>query len=127
VEFEKLDLLVVCDPYPTSWSVLSGRKEWDLLLPACTSFEMDGSAHRLPTARFSGAKQIVKPVFETKNRLRHHVICSPASWLCRQTVQNIKVDNGAVSAEDILLREINRGGWSTGYAVSRLSAQGAYA
>lgn len=23
---EKLDLLVVCDPYPTSWSVLSGRK-----------------------------------------------------------------------------------------------------
>ncbi len=28
--------------------------------------------------------------------------------------KNIKVDNGAVSAEDIL-REINRGGWSTGY------------
>jgi formate dehydrogenase major subunit len=28
--------------------------------------------------------------------------------------KNIKVENGAVSAED-LLREINRGGWSTGY------------
>ncbi len=28
--------------------------------------------------------------------------------------KNIKVENGAVSAEDIL-REINRGGWSTGY------------
>src|SRR5205807_5907057 len=27
---------------------------------------------------------------------------------------NIKVENGEVSAEDIL-REINRGGWSTGY------------
>ncbi len=28
--------------------------------------------------------------------------------------KNIKVENGKVSAEDIL-REINRGGWSTGY------------
>src|SRR5260221_12714377 len=28
--------------------------------------------------------------------------------------KNIKVENGSVSAEDIL-REINRGGWSTGY------------
>ncbi len=28
--------------------------------------------------------------------------------------KNIKVENGAVVAEDIL-REINRGGWSTGY------------
>ena len=28
--------------------------------------------------------------------------------------KNIKVENGAVSAEDIL-RELNRGGWSTGY------------
>jgi Fe-S-cluster-containing dehydrogenase component len=31
-----------------------------------------------------------------------------------QMFKNIKVENGAVSAEDIL-REINRGGWSTGY------------
>jgi hypothetical protein len=31
-----------------------------------------------------------------------------------QLFKNIKVENGHVSAEDIL-REINRGGWSTGY------------
>src|SRR5258707_1341966 len=31
---EKLDLLVVCDPYPTAWSVLSGRKNGTYLLPA---------------------------------------------------------------------------------------------
>jgi len=40
---EKLELLVVCDPYPTAWSVLSDRKDGIYLLPACTSFEMDGS------------------------------------------------------------------------------------
>jgi formate dehydrogenase major subunit len=39
---EKLELLVVCDPYPTAWSVLSERKNGTYLLPACTSFEMDG-------------------------------------------------------------------------------------
>jgi predicted molibdopterin-dependent oxidoreductase YjgC len=40
---EKLELLVVCDPYPTAWSVLSELKDGIYLLPACTSFEMDGS------------------------------------------------------------------------------------
>jgi formate dehydrogenase major subunit len=40
---EKLELLVVCDPYPTAWSVVSQRKDGIYLLPACTSFEMDGS------------------------------------------------------------------------------------
>src|ERR1700685_4056716 len=39
---EKLELLVVCDPYPTAWSVVSQRKDGIYLLPACTSFEMDG-------------------------------------------------------------------------------------
>src|SRR5260370_18964727 len=43
---EKLDLLVVCDPYPTAWSVVSERKNGIYLLPACTSFDMNGS----PTA-----------------------------------------------------------------------------
>src|ERR1700692_2415817 len=40
---EKLELLVLSDPYPTAWSVLSERKNGIYLLPACTSFEMDGS------------------------------------------------------------------------------------
>jgi formate dehydrogenase major subunit len=34
---------MVCDPYPTAWSVLSERKDGAYLLPACTSFEIDGS------------------------------------------------------------------------------------
>ena len=53
---EKLELLVVCDPYPTTWSVLSERKNGTYLLPACTSFEMNGS-RTAPTARCSGASR----------------------------------------------------------------------
>src|SRR5215216_3067987 len=40
---EKLDLLVVADPHPTTWAVLSERKDGTYLLPACTSFETNGS------------------------------------------------------------------------------------
>ena len=60
---EKLDLLVVCDPYPTTWSVLSERKNGTYLLPACTSFEMNGS-RTASNRSLQWGEQIVKPVFE---------------------------------------------------------------
>ena len=44
---EKLDLLVVADPHPTTWAVLSERKNDTYLLPICTQFECVGLAHRL--------------------------------------------------------------------------------
>jgi formate dehydrogenase major subunit len=110
---EKLDLLVVCDPYPTSWSVLSERKNGTYLLPACTSFEMDGS-RTASNRSLQWGEQIVKPVFESKNDYDTMYLLARKLGFADQLFKNIKVDNGAVSAEDIL-REINRGGWSTGY------------
>jgi formate dehydrogenase major subunit len=110
---EKLELLVVCDPYPTTWSVLSERKNGTYLLPMCTSFESSGS-RTASNRSLQWGEQIVKPVFESKND--YDVIYMFASKLgfADKMFKNIKVENGAVSAEDIL-REINRGGWSTGY------------
>jgi formate dehydrogenase major subunit len=110
---EKLDLLVVCDPYPTSWSVLSGRKNGTYLLPTCTSFEMDGS-RTASNRSLQWGEQIVKPVFESKNDYDIMHMLATKLGFAELLFKNIKVDNGAVSAEDIL-REINRGGWSTGY------------
>jgi formate dehydrogenase major subunit len=110
---EKLELLVVCDPYPTSWSVLSGRRNGTYLLPACTSFEMDGS-RTASNRSLQWGEQIVKPVFESKNDYDIMYLLARKLGIAEQLFKNIKVDNGAVSAEDIL-REINRGGWSTGY------------
>jgi len=110
---EKLDLLVVCDPYPTSWAVLSGRKNGTYLLPACTSFEMDGS-RTASNRSLQWGEQVVKPVFESKNDYDIMYMFARKLGFAEQLFKNIKVENGAVSAEDIL-REINRGGWSTGY------------
>src|SRR6202046_4893323 len=110
---EKLALLVVCDPYPTSWSVLSGRKNGTYLLPACTSFEMDGS-RTASNRSLQWGEQVVKPVFESKNDYDIMHMFAQKFGFADKLFKNIKVENGAVSAEDIL-REINRGGWSTGY------------
>jgi formate dehydrogenase major subunit len=110
---EKLDLLVVCDPYPTSWSVLSGRKNGTYLLPACTSFEMEGS-RTASNRSLQWGEQVVKPVFESKNDYDTMYMLASKLGFADKLFKNIKVDNGAVSAEDIL-REINRGGWSAGY------------
>jgi formate dehydrogenase major subunit len=110
---EKLDLLVVCDPYPTTWAVLSERKNDTYLLPACTSFEMDGS-RTASNRSLQWGEQIVKPAFECKNDYDIMYLLARKLGFADQMFKNIKVENGAVSAEDIL-REINRGGWSTGY------------
>src|SRR5260370_6245991 len=111
---EKLELLVVCDPYPTAWSVLSERKNGTYLLPACTSFEMDGS-RTASNRSLQWGEQIVPPVFESKNDYDVMYMLAKKLGCADKMFKNIKVENGAVSAEDIL-REINRGGWSTGYS-----------
>jgi len=110
---EKLKLLVVCDPYPTTWSVLSERKNGTYLLPICTSFEANGS-RTASNRSLQWGEEVVAPVFESKNDYDVMYMLARKLGFADQMFKHIKVENGAVSAEDIL-REINRGGWSTGY------------
>jgi formate dehydrogenase major subunit len=93
--------------------VLSERKNGTYLLPACTSFEMDGS-RTASNRSLQWGEQIVKPVFESKNDYDVMYMLARKLGFADRMFKNIKVENGAVSAEDIL-RELNRGGWSTGY------------
>ncbi len=110
---EKLDLLVVADPYPTSFASMSERKDNLYLLPACTSLEMDGS-RTASNRSLQWGEQIVKPVFESKNDYEIMYLLARKLGFADDLFKNIRVDNNVPSAED-LLREINRGGWSTGY------------
>ena len=110
---EKLDLLVVCDPYPTAWSVVSERKDGIYLLPACSSFEMNGS-RTASNRSLQWGEKITEPVFESKNDYNTMYTLARKLGFADKMFKNIKVEHGEVSAEDIL-REINRGGWSTGY------------
>jgi formate dehydrogenase major subunit len=113
---QKLDLLVVADPHPTTWASLAveaGRKHDMYLLPACTQFEASGS--RVASNRsLQWGEQIVKPIFESKNDLEIMYLIAKKLGFEDKMFKNIKVENNLPLAEDIL-REMNRGSWSTGY------------
>jgi len=108
-----LDLLVVADPVPTTWAVLGDRKDGTYLLPVATSYETEGS--RVASNRaMQWGEQIVKPIFESKDDLEIMYLLAKKLGFADRMFRNIKVNGNLPVAEDIL-REINRGGWSTGY------------
>jgi formate dehydrogenase major subunit len=113
---EKLDLLVVADPHPTTWAVLAvkaGRKDGAYLLPVCTQFESSGS--RVASNRsLQWGERVVPPSFETKDDYQVIYRIAKKLGFADQMFKNIKVEDDRPVPEDIL-REMNRGSWSTGY------------
>jgi len=110
---EKLDLVVVVDPHPTSFASMSERKDNFYLLPACTSLEMEGS-RTASNRSLQWGEKIVEPAFESKNDYEIMYLLAKKLGYADMMFKNIKVEENKPAAED-LLREINRGGWSTGY------------
>ncbi len=113
VAMEKLDLLVVIDPYPTVTAVLHDRKEGVYLLPAATQFETYGSV-TASNRSLQWRDKVVEPVFDSKSD--HEILYLLAAKLgfADQMFKNIKVENNEPLIEDVT-REFNRGMWTIGY------------
>ncbi|MBA2398351.1 MAG: molybdopterin-dependent oxidoreductase, partial [Bradyrhizobium sp.] len=111
---EKLELLVVADPHPTTFAAISDRKNGTYLLPACTQFETSGS-RTASNRSLQWGEQIVKPIFESKDDYEIIYLLSKKLGFADPMFKNLKVENNRPSPEE-LLREINRGGFSTGYS-----------
>jgi formate dehydrogenase major subunit len=113
---EKVDLLVIADPHPTTWAVLAvkaGRKDGTYLLPVCTQFESSGS--RVASNRsLQWGEQVVPPSFESKDDYQVIHLMAKKLGFANEMFKNIKVEGDRPVPEDIL-REMNRGSWSTGY------------
>ncbi|MBV8823512.1 MAG: formate dehydrogenase subunit alpha, partial [Hyphomicrobiales bacterium] len=111
-----LELLVVADPHPTTWASLAvqaGRKNDMYLLPVCTQFESSGS--RVASNRsLQWGEQIVKPSFEQKDDYQVMYLLAKKLGFADKMFKNVKVEGDRPVPEDIL-REINRGSFSTGY------------
>jgi len=111
-----LDILVVADPHPTTWASLAvkaGRKDNTYLLPVCTQFETSGS--RVASNRsIQWGEQIVKPSFEQKDDYQVIYLIAKKLGLANELCKNIAVEGDRPVPEDVL-REMNRGSWSTGY------------
>ena len=111
---EKLDLLVVADPHPTTFAALV-RPARRHLPPADLHLARDATARARPrTARCNGASRSSKPIFESKDDYEVMYLAREEARLRRADVQEHQGQDTKPVAEDIL-REINRGGWSTGY------------
>jgi formate dehydrogenase major subunit len=124
---QKLDLLVVIDPYPTMTAAMHGRKDGVYLLPAATQFETDGSVTS-SNRSIQWRERVIPPLFEAKTdqeiMYRFAQKFGYADELCR----NVKVVDHEPVIEDIL-REINRSCWTIGYtgcSPERLKRQAQY-
>lgn len=110
---EKLDMLVVVDPYPTVSAVLSDRKDGVYLLPACTQYETRGSV-TASNRSIQWRDQVVDPLYES---LPDHTIIAKFAkkfgWADR-FFRNIALEGDEPVVEDVT-REFNRGMWTIGY------------
>jgi len=110
---EKLDLLVVVDPYPTVSAVMHDRTDGVYLLPATTQFETYGSV-TASNRSLQWRDKVIEPLFES---LPDHTIMYKLAkklGIADQTFKHIKVENDEPLIEDIT-REFNRGMWTIGY------------
>jgi formate dehydrogenase major subunit len=111
---EKLDMLVVIDPYPTVSAVLHDRTDGVYLLPASTQFETRGSV-TASNRSIQWRDKVVEPLFESKP---DHVIMAKFAnkfgWADR-FFRNIEMEDAETPNVESVTREINAGMWTIGY------------
>ncbi|HEY2558258.1 MAG TPA: formate dehydrogenase subunit alpha [Caldimonas sp.] len=124
---DKLDLLVVVDPYPSATAAMAAMPgtAGDLnpnravyLLPAATQFETSGSV-TASNRSLQWREKVIEPLFES--RTDHMIMLQLAEKLGfgKELVKSIKVvpgKGGMMEPEpEAMLREINRCTWTIGY------------
>ncbi|MDB5763186.1 MAG: twin-arginine translocation signal protein [Herminiimonas sp.] len=125
--FDKLDLLVVIDPYPSATAAMAAMKvegqelnpnRATYLLPAATQFETSGSV-TASNRSLQWREKVIDPLFES--RTDHMIMYQLAEKLGfgKELVAKIKLvpgKGGMLEPEpEDMLREINRGSWTIGY------------
>ena len=123
---DKLDLLVVVDPYPSATAAMAAMpgKPEDLnpnravyLLPAATQFETTGSV-TASNRSIQWREKVIEPLWES--RTDHMIMYQFAEKLGfgKELVKNYKMQKVKGMDEPVpedILREINRSVWTIGY------------
>jgi len=112
---EKLDLMVIIDPYPTHAAVMNDRTDGIYLLPACTQFETYGSV-TASNRSIQWRDKIIEPIWESLPDQTILYKFANKLGFADELFKNIKVNAGTDEPliEDIT-GEINRGMWTIGY------------
>jgi len=115
---EKVDLMVVIDPYPTASSAMPDRQEGVYLLPAATQLETSGSV-TASNRSIQWREKVIEPLFESKPD--HTIMYAFAKKLGYgpEFVKNIKLVKDKTGWDEPLVEdmtaEINNGNWTIGY------------
>ena len=110
---EKVELVVISDPYPTHMAVMSERKNNTYLLPTCTQFEQVGSV-TASNRSLQWREKVFDPLFESKPDAAILYLFAKKLGFGDEFVRNIAVEGDMPSPEDTL-REINNSVWTIGY------------
>ncbi len=111
---EKLDMLVVIDPFPTVSAVLHDRTDGVYLLPAATQFETRGSV-TASNRSLQWRDKIMDPLFESKTD--HEIIGLFANkfGFADRFFRNIEMEDENTPNIESVTREFNSGMWTVGY------------
>ena len=123
---DKLDLLVVIDPYPSATAAMAAMTSapGDLnpnravyLLPACTQFETSGSA-TASNRSLQWREKVIEPLWESRSD--HMIMYQLAQKLGfdKELVKNYQMQKVKGMDEPVpedILREINKCVWTIGY------------
>ena len=110
---EKLDMMVIIDPYPTASAVMQDRTDGVYLLPAATQFETYGSV-TASNRSLQWRDKVIDPLFES---LPDHTIMykfAKKLGFGDEFCKNIQVTNDEPLIE-VITREFNKGMWTIGY------------
>ena len=112
---EKLDTLVVIDPFPTVSAVLHDRTDGVYLLPATTQFETRGSV-TASNRSIQWRDQVMAPMFESKTDHEIMGLFAQKFGFHDKIFRNIALeDDGVTPVVEDITREFNRGMWTIGY------------
>ena len=123
---DKLDLLVVVDPFPSATAAMAAMpgkaedqnaKRAVYLLPACTQFETSGSV-TASNRSLQWREKVMDPLYESRSD--HMIMYQLAEKLGfgKELVKNYKMQKIKGLDEPLpedILREINRSVWTIGY------------
>ncbi|WP_298539759.1 molybdopterin-dependent oxidoreductase, partial [uncultured Limnobacter sp.] len=124
---DKLDLLVIVDPYPTAAAAMAAMpgdpaglnpNREVYLLPATTQFESSGSI-TASNRSIQWREKVIEPLFDSRND--HMIMYQLAEKLgfekeLTKNLTMVKGKGGMMEPEiESILREINKGTWTIGY------------
>lgn len=124
---DKLDLLVIVDPYPTAAAAMAAMpgdaaglnpNREVYLLPATTQFESSGSI-TASNRSIQWREKVIEPLFDSRND--HMIMYQLAEKLgfaaeLTKGLTMVKGKGGMMEPEiESILREINKGTWTIGY------------